>query len=401
MTSLRWICSAMSRLSIVLSSKLAPGRWKVWAWESWENINEDATNNFLKTMILAVILAIGALLISYYIVIKLMYLPIGGEPIEIENLVNKIANGDLTNIPPTDNKNIGIYRATLEMANKLKVIISDINLSSQILSDVSSQLEASSTVVDTASNTQMMQLEQVATAMNQMAATVTEVAQRAVEASISSSDANTSAQDGLNIVAQMNTNITNLVNDILKVQNAIRNVHLETENVGGILDVIRGIADQTNLLALNAAIEAARAGEHGRGFAVVADEVRSLATKTQQSTNEIQSLIQGLQEQANKSVILMQTNADSAKATLEKANEATDSLDRIQHEIRKIQDMNDQIATASEEQSQVAQQINENIINVNDLARNTSSDVQENVRTSESLNRMAITLKKSVSMFNI
>ncbi|EGR0103452.1 methyl-accepting chemotaxis protein [Vibrio vulnificus] len=385
----------------VVSKKSEQLGWTVWSFENWENIKATSKQAVITNILsgLAFII-LGSIAVSVLIQ-KLMYNPIGGEPKDIEHLVNKIANGDLTDIPLTNDKNIGIYRATLEMANKLRTIISDINMSSQTLIDVSSQLETSSTAVDTASNAQMMQLEQVATAMNEMAATVTEVAQNAVEASVSSSEANTSSQDGLKVVAQMNTEITNLVNDILDVQNAIRNVHIETENVGGILDVIRGIADQTNLLALNAAIEAARAGEHGRGFAVVADEVRTLATKTQQSTNEIQVLIQGLQEQATRSVVLMQTNADSAKSTLEKADEATASLDRIQSEIRKIQDMNDQIATASEEQSQVAQEINENIITVNDLARKTSLDVQENVRTSESLNTMAITLKDSVSMFKL
>ena len=199
----------------------------------------------------------------------------------------------------------------------------------------------------------------------------------------------------------MNSDITTLVNDINQVQQVIRNVHTETENVGGILDVIRGIADQTNLLALNAAIEAARAGEHGRGFAVVADEVRSLATKTQQSTNEIQSMIEVLQEQANKSVLLMQDNSDSAKRTLDKAGEATLSLDQIRHEIQRIQDMNHQIATAAEEQSQVAHEINESVINVNDLARDTTVDVQDNVDTSEALIAMSNKLRDSVSMFKL
>ncbi len=373
----------------------------VWAFASWEDIKATSREAVITNLVSGLVFIIIGTLGASLLIQKLLYNPIGGEPKEIERLVDKIANGDLTDIPAAKGSDIGVYRSTLLMADKLKTMITDINLSSEELIEASSKLERSSIKVDGSSKSQMMQLEQVATAMNEMTATVVEVAQSAVEASSSSSDANNSSEQGLTVVAQMNSDITTLVNDINQIQQVIRNVHTETENVGGILDVIRGIADQTNLLALNAAIEAARAGEHGRGFAVVADEVRSLATKTQQSTNEIQSMIEVLQEQANKSVLLMQDNSDSAKRTLDKAEEATLSLDQIRHEIQRIQDMNHQIATAAEEQSQVAHEINESVINVNDLARDTTVDVQDNVDTSEALIAMSNKLRDSVSMFKL
>jgi len=287
------------------------------------------------------------------------------------------------------------------MANSLREVINNIHLSTNQLVKASGSLGESSDKVDNASQSQMMELEQVATAMNEMTATVTEVAQNAVEASRASDGASGNSQQGLSVVQEMNDAITKLASDIDMVQKSITNVHVETNNVGSILDVIRGIADQTNLLALNAAIEAARAGEHGRGFAVVADEVRSLATKTQDSTNEIQNMIESLQQQATRSVELMTLNQQNAENTLSKSGEANSVLVTIEKEINTIQDMNNQIATAAEEQANVAAEINETVVKVNDLASSTVSDVQENVQVATELSSMASRLRETIQMFKL
>ncbi|CAK3073479.1 methyl-accepting chemotaxis protein [Vibrio crassostreae] len=362
---------------------------------------QSNTETSLNIIIFISIAAVGLGTLIAFVMPRVIRKPIGGEPRDIEVLVNTIASGDLTNVPELDSSSVGVYRSTLTMANNLKGIIYDINQSASQLLDASNQLGNTSSKVDNSSKSQMMQLELVATAMNEMTATVSEVAQNAVDASNSSNDASKESVRGLQVVNEMNEEMARLVSDIEKVNTAITNVQNETKNVGGILDVIRGIADQTNLLALNAAIEAARAGEHGRGFSVVADEVRTLATKTQESTNEIQMMIGALQEQAAESVALMNQNSVSAEQTLSKSNEANSTLVMIGQEIAAIQDMNNQIATAAEEQSNVAAEINENIVNVNDFASSTAKDVKENVNTAKSLNVMANRLYDTIRMFKV
>jgi methyl-accepting chemotaxis protein len=181
-----------------------------------------------------------------------------------------------------------------------------------------------------------------------------------------------------------------LAKDVEEVADVIQKLESDSNNIGGVLDVIRGIAEQTNLLALNAAIEAARAGEQGRGFAVVADEVRTLAQRTQQSTEEIQHMIEQLQSGANNAVQAMKLGRDRAESTVQQAMQAGESLDAIKAAVGTITDMNTQIASAAEEQSAVAEEVNRNIINISDVAIKTTENVNETAEASAKLSQMAM-----------
>jgi methyl-accepting chemotaxis protein len=385
----------------VVSAQISSLGWTVWAWDSWSNINSASNENLKVSLIIALVLIILSLYIVYLIVMKIMYLPIGGEPKEIEAIVTKIAQGDLASVAPASGQETGIYRAILTMVDSLKGIIEHINVSTVQLSASSAELSESASSVNRSSESQMMQLEQTSTAMNEMTVTVDEVARNALEASTAADEANNHSSEGIIVVDEMNTNIATLVDGITDVQQVMEKLEGEIISIGSIIEVIRGISEQTNLLALNAAIEAARAGEQGRGFAVVADEVRSLANRTQDSTNEIQAMISSLQTESKNSVELMQVNVDNAQLTAEKSNKANEALEAIRHSISTIKDMNNQIATSAEEQTLVAGEINQSIVGINDIAKVTFDSSEKNMNSSQELSNIAISLNKSVEVFKL
>lgn len=312
-------------------------------------------------------------------------------------------NGDLTRrLPsPNDDEVSQLCNAVNLFIIKLQDIISNIVQDVVELTKEATLLQHAGSELSVSSDTQRMETTQVATAMNEMTATVQEVARNASSAADSATEADQDTSTGKDIVSSTMKSIDDLATDIEKASSAIDTVEQDSENIGGVLDVIRGIAEQTNLLALNAAIEAARAGEQGRGFAVVADEVRTLASRTQTSTEEIQVMIERLQTGSRNAVSLMSKSKEKAQQTVTQAAEANSALISISNAVSKINDMNTQIAAAATEQSVVAEDINKNVDTINNISESSANSAQQTAQTSNNLSQLATHLQDLVSRFKV
>jgi methyl-accepting chemotaxis protein len=246
---------------------------------------------------------------------------------------------------------------------------------------------------------QQDQITLVATAMHEMSATVQEIARNAANTASATHAANAEARSAIDKVTQVISCIETLAGNVRATTAGVRQLAEDSDQIGTVVDVIRGIAEQTNLLALNAAIEAARAGESGRGFAVVAEEVRNLATRTQKSTREIQDVVERLQAEAERAAEDMIANEARARETVEAANSAGHSLSSITSAVTEISDMSTQIATASEEQSSVAEEINRNVISINQIAEETAQASQATQTSSEELGSVVDQMRRMLRQF--
>ncbi|MBX8497488.1 methyl-accepting chemotaxis protein [Pseudomonas cichorii] len=327
---------------------------------------------------------------------------IGGEPDMVAGITRTIAKGDLSsNIKVASNDQSSVVAAVGAMQAQLRETLQQISSSANQLASAAEEMTAITEDGVHGLHKQNTEIDQAATAVNQMTSAVEEVARNAEHTARSSSNATGAAQDGLGLVKKTVSAIDTMSNDVQKTATLIGELADQSRDIGKVLDVIRGLAEQTNLLALNAAIEAARAGEAGRGFAVVADEVRALAHRTQQSTSEIERLVTNIQNGTDRAVGSMRGNTELASETLGIAEGANEALSKINAAVSEINDLNLVIASAAQEQAHVAREVDRNLVNIRDLSAQSSSGAQQTSTASRELSRLAVDLSGIVGRFRL
>ncbi|MGA9704162.1 methyl-accepting chemotaxis protein [Pseudomonas sp.] len=314
-----------------------------------------------------------------------------------------IAGGNLTHVIEDDGKDepARLISALAGMQANLRQTIQHIAGSATQLASAAEELSAVTEEASRGLQQQNNEIDQAATAVNEMTAAVEEVARNAVSTSEASGQSNQAAREGRDRVVETVGAIQTMTQDVQNTSVLIEGLATQGRDIGKVLDVIRAIAEQTNLLALNAAIEAARAGEAGRGFAVVADEVRALAHRTAQSTQEIEKMVAGIQNGTGEAVQSMQQSNQRTQNTLELARAAGVALEQITQSISLINERNLVIASASEEQAQVSREVDRNLVNIRDLATQSAAGANQTSAASHELSRLAVDLNGMVARFVI
>ena len=314
-----------------------------------------------------------------------------------------IASGDLSQRVQVEGSDepAELLKALAAMRDSLSDTIEGISNASSQLASASEELNAVTEDSARGLRQQNNELEQAATAVNEMTAAVEEVARNAASTSDASRETDEHSRNGQDQVRQTVSSINALTNDLTETADNVESLAAEVNSITQMLDVIRAVAEQTNLLALNAAIEAARAGEQGRGFAVVADEVRALAHRTQQSTTEIEQMIGSVQKGAGNAVQAMQGSTSMAATTLRLAQAAGEALEGVTRAVSSINERNLVIASASEEQVQVAREVDRNLVNIRDLSTQSAAGAEQTNSASQELSRLAVQLRDLVARFRL
>ena len=371
------------------------------------NDDANATNQRAKDQYdMAFDLVVGLLVIATALTLLFAWLLTRSITLPIAQALEaaeEVAEGNLTRPITVDgNDEAGrLLAAMAKMQHKLRDTLQRIAGSATQLASAAEELNAVTDESARGLTQQNNEIEQAATAVNEMTSAVEEVARNAVSTSEASRNATTSAGDGRDLVQETVSAIERMSTDVQATASLIGDLANESRDIGKVLDVIRGLADQTNLLALNAAIEAARAGEAGRGFAVVADEVRALAHRTQQSTSEIERMIGSIQTGTEHAVDSMRNSTERAESTLNIARGAGLSLDTINTAIVEINERNLVIASAAEEQAQVAREVDRNLVNIRDLSVQSATGASQTSAASGELSRLAVDLNGMVGRFRL
>ncbi len=382
----------MTELSTMVASN---NRQVVEGSQSATSMESNATTSLYTGIALAFIAAFGLGMFMSRVISR----PISTAVISAQ----RIASGDLTqNIVSTGRDEAGqLLSALNDMQTSLKTTITQIASASGQLASASEELSA---VTDNGSRGLLRQndeIQQAATAVTEMTSAVEEVARNAVSTSEASRSTSLQASNGRNKARDAVTAINNATTEIAASTSMVEELAVQVRDIGKVLDVIRGIAEQTNLLALNAAIEAARAGEQGRGFAVVADEVRALAARTQASTGEIEGMINAVQSSADQAVRAMGKSQSLVTDTQTLAQATGEALELIAEGIAQINERNVVIATASEEQANVAREVDRNLVNIQDLSTQTAAGAHQTNASTQELSNLAISFNTLVSRFKL
>lgn len=362
----------------------------------------DTLEDQIQTNIFTVIALLAASLITVYVLIRSLVL---GPVDEVTRSLATIADGggDLTRRLPTDSQNeiaALAHNFNRVMEHIASIIRNVVQVNDKVRINVNTMSSATESTVNSTSQ-QLREIELVATAVEELSASATEIARHAGDTAERTNATSILAEEGNTIVNLSLENVNRLTGQIESTAQKIQVLKNNSVNIGSVMEVIRTIAEQTNLLALNAAIEAARAGEQGRGFAVVADEVRSLAQKTRSSTEEIESIIVQLQRAADEAHQAMSTSTASARETIDTASKVGSALDKIRANIGIINDMNHQIATASHQQSSVANEVSKNITAIHGLSENVVSNAQVVNHSGSQLINETSELKKQIDNFKV